>query len=97
VPNIYSINNENTSEQCVMVFEVIWLGFGLITSERNKKKNKNEIAGPMKIGKTFIHIQADMLQENKHRVSFLKNMLQNSKMWGNQYLHIQLHKCTIFK
>jgi hypothetical protein len=26
----------------------------------------------MKIGKTFIHIQADMLQENKHRVSFLK-------------------------
>lgn len=56
-----------------MVFEVIWLGFGLITSERNQKKqNKNEIAVPMKIGKTFIHIQADMLQENKHRVSFLK-------------------------
>lgn len=26
----------------------------------------------MKIGKTFIHIQADMLQEHKHRVSFLK-------------------------
>jgi hypothetical protein len=26
----------------------------------------------MKIGKTFVHIQADMLQENKHGVSFLE-------------------------
>jgi len=34
---LFNQQYENTSEQCVMVFEVIWLGFGLITSERNQK------------------------------------------------------------